>query len=1106
MSAGRFTARARPFDGGNAMFALGRRLSSSTVVAVVVGMLSGCDSPSLTGVYGDLQISADPPEFGETATLRFDEALGGVTANQSVWLRNAGRQSVTILAPTHRSGDSVLFAARPDANHSFALDIPVGRELRPNETIELQALLFASADTAPHQLAAEVSISASDTAPGRESVLLRLEAQVLPSPCKLPESIDFGLVLIGQEETRSLVLSNPTSTATDAQLGAPSPQDGDGATFSYKNGGPGAALSVPAGGSRELLLGFQPSEARPFQASIDITVAPGCQPSRVLLIGEGRSKLLEWDPPEVECGFVLPGRSVSREVRFTSSAQRPVELSSWRVVPGQDTVGEDFALPASSWGSLAAFVLEPGESLSRTVTCTPTSLGEKSAALVLATDLQGQEEIRVPLAEIGGGPRIEVFPEIIDFGTVAFVAGAALSETRELLVTNSGEAAPEHAEAAALHLGTAQANGDHGAPFIHVEPLTPETSPDEIELVIAASPSIAPAPFNNNLTLPIRLTPKSAGIKHARVEILSNDPERPRAAITVSAVAKQMPACEYRVSPSVLDFGVVQATAPKTMGFSFENLGQSPDALCLLTVEGITSGALDYSLPKAVQALEVAPGQKVAIPVTLKPRSIGDQSYSNIPGLVALRVSSPSAPEPAVVLQGGTGPACLALQPTELDFGALRPGEQSAERVIQILHLCAPTVKLHGVTIGSGAPQFQATLLTEIPADGIELENYYPKARPPAPELFPVSVRFAPQAPGEYLGSLVFEMEHRSGRMRHVLPLRGRAEPNRINVTSFQQEGGDSVDILLYLESGADGEPLNWPEEQIAARVPALLNHLSVSGNDFQIGVLRFCLLDSSASEWGTLSHGPQDPDRILRPTTAGLSEKLQQKIGEPQPILMLAYAYLGVAWFALTPPVSTGANAGFLRSGARFAFIHYAQHLDSDITSCQESPPFQYPYREIGQFAKAMTAALDGDEPKMSSAFLTPIRDDAGQDPHCRPPSAWFRYMYNPVPAQIFTAVTPGGFVGEACPARTSEFDYLVERIAEVASGLRTHFPLPTPPDLAAGPIEVTVDGVAVPSTDAQGELVWEYLPERNAVHFPVAKTPRPGQKVVLRYTARAP
>jgi hypothetical protein len=1078
------------------------------VVALVAAMLTRCSSPSLTGVYGDLQLSAGPPEFGKSATLQFGEALGGVEAKQSFWLRNVGPRRVTILAPMQRAGDSVLFAARSDADHSFALDVPVGRVIEPNETIEVRALLLAPDGTSSRQLAAEVSISASDTSPGQESVLLRLEAQVLPSPCKLPEGIDFGLVLIDQEEARSLVLSNPTSASAEAQLDMASPQDGDGAAFSYKNGGPGA-LSLPQGGSRELLLGFEPSEARPYQASIDITVAPGCEPSRVLLRGEGRSKLLEWDPPEVECGCVLPGRSVSREVRLTSSAQRPVELSSWQVVPGQETIEEDFALPAASWGSLTAFVLEPGESSSRTVTCTPTSLGEKRAALVLATSLQGQEEIRVPLSEIGGGPRIEVFPEIIDFGTVAFVPGAALSETRELVVTNSGEAAPENAEAAALYLGTAQGNGNYGAPFIHVEPLTPETSADEIELVIAASSSIAPPPFNNNRSLPVRLTPKSAGVKQARLEILSNDPERPRVAVTVTAVAKQMPACEYRVSPSVLDFGVVQTTAPKTLGFSFENLGQSPDALCLLSVEGITSGAPDYSLPKVVQALEVAPGQKVAIPVTLKPRGIGDQSYSDIPGLVALRVSSPSRREPAVALQGGTGPACLALQPTELDFGALRPGEQSAERVIQILHLCAPTVTLHQVAIGSGAPQFQATVLTEIPPDGVELENYYPKARPPAPELFPVSVRFAPQAPGEYLGSLVFDMEHRSGRMRHVLPLRGRAEPNRINETSFQQEGGDPVDILLYLWLGGGSEfdpgDLYWPDRQIAARVPALLNHLSVSGNDFQIGILRFAQIDALV-EWGALSYGPHDPDRILRPTTAGLTEKLQQKLGEPQPPEMLAYCYLGVAWFALTPPMITGPNAGFLRPGARFALLRFAQHTDTELNYCRESPPFPYPYREIGQFAKGLTAALTGDEPKMSSSFLIPIRDDAGQDPHCRPPPNSFGYMYNPVQPQIFTAVTPGGFVGEVCPADPSEYDYSIERIAEVASGLRTHFPLPTPPDLAAGPVEVAVDGVAVPSTDTQGELVWEYLPDRNAVHFPVAKTPRPGQKVVVRYSAQAP
>ncbi|MGC4118399.1 MAG: hypothetical protein QM765_28370 [Myxococcales bacterium] len=713
--------------------------------------------------------------------MRFEVALADVQPSRSFWLRNAGQRSLVIEAATHASGVPVLLGAPPDLQRPFALQLPVGRKLEAGESIEVQALALPASDP----LASEVLIRASDTAPGEESVLLRLEVSVLPSPCTLPEIVDFGQVGVGQEATRSVAIENPTFFEAEAYLGSPEPQPGDGTAFSYLNDGPGR-VSVPPLNSRDVLLGFKASEARQYQASIEIRAAEGCPPARVLLRGEGHSKLLDWAPAAIDCGCVLPGHSVSREIQFTNLSQRPVSLSQAKVELGTGAAVGDFVLPAGAWD---AFTLSAGEQASRSITCSPVGLGAKRAILALTSDVSGQENLRIPLAEMGGGPRIEVVPESVDFGVVAFVPGAALSEARSVRVINSGESAPENAFAAALHLGTAQSDGTYGAPFIHVVPLTPDTLVEEIELDLTSSPSIPTPPFDNTKDVAIRLTPKLAGSKLARVEILSNDPARPTVAITVKAEARQMPECRYRVSPAALDFGVVQATAPKTLGFSFENLGLAPDEKCLLTVVGLASGSPDYSLPAPVQALEVAPGEKVTIPVMLQPQGVGDQTYSDIPGRVALRVSSPSAPEPSVLLQGGNGPACLAIQPTELDFGSVRPGEQSAERAISLLHLCVPTVKLHGVFIGSGAPEFEATMLEAIPSAGKVLASDYPSEVPPGYAL--ASVRFAPKAPGEYRGTLVFDVEHHGGRMHHVLPIRGRASSDRTVEVSFVQGGGD---------------------------------------------------------------------------------------------------------------------------------------------------------------------------------------------------------------------------------------------------------------------------------------------------------------------------
>ncbi|MGC4118400.1 MAG: hypothetical protein QM765_28375 [Myxococcales bacterium] len=308
------------------------------------------------------------------------------------------------------------------------------------------------------------------------------------------------------------------------------------------------------------------------------------------------------------------------------------------------------------------------------------------------------------------------------------------------------------------------------------------------------------------------------------------------------------------------------------------------------------------------------------------------------------------------------------------------------------------------------------------------------------------------------------------------------------------------MDILIQAPDFAEDNW--WPQQQLAARVPAFLAHHSQAGSDFQIGVLHQCIFPDCQ---GGLSRSPADPDRILRPTTIGLEEQLVLRLaGDYPPPRGFYPQYYLYAWLTLTPPLLTGPNAGFARPDTRFVFVWISPFMDTYVIEPRESPPEASPHAEIGQLAKFMST-VSGGTPKLSSVFLTTLRNVVDAPPYyCRSNPTPFAHIA--VPPRIFSAATADSYTGEVCPADESEFDEIVERMAEVTSGLHTHFALPTQPDFGAGPIEVVIDGAPTPALNAQGEIVWEYQSGANAVHFPVAKTPRPGQKVLLRYHAQAP
>lgn len=572
----------------------------------------------------------------------------------------------------------------------------------------------------------------------------------------------------------------------------------------------------------------------------------------------------------------------------------------------------------------------------------------------------------------------------------------------------------------------------------------------------------------------------------------------------------------YQLSATELDFGIVHSTAPKRLGVVFENLGTQPGEDCLVSEVELEPGSPpDYVVVEDPHGtIEVKPGERKALVVELQPKRLGSDDMRELtPGTLRMQVSSPGAPQPVVQLNGATGPGCMALIPGELDFGNVAPGKRSEPKTVRLINICAQTLTLHSVRLAPGSSTaFQLALTTPIVAPGLPVFEDNQKGTNQnghvIPDTVPFSVAFEPSHLGPHWGAVELELSQGAGRIRHVVPLRGVGSASSLHSVVYEQEGGDPVDIVMVVAAwnGRTGESLR---QGMGAQVPAFLSHLLKSGNDFQIGVL-WANLDSLIDVRG-FEVGANHPDRILRPSTPRLIEQLQAKVD---------YAYLDVfgkggqsawnqyhAWRSLVPPNSIGVNAGFLRSEARLALLF----LLGAAGETHGLPAFPVvhsltPPGDPGQYAVAFAGlkALEHPNPLSIGALVWMRPEPPFRDPRCLDGGSGVGWVFYQNVYKVLAAATRGT-LEEACPEE-SEWPAIAESMAEVASGLRTRFALGQKPDFAKGPIEVKVDGIRVPATDAQGSPVWSYEPERNSVRFVLARTPMPGQKVEVTFHSVVP
>jgi hypothetical protein len=441
-------------------------------------------------------------------------------------------------------------------------------------------------------------------------------------------------------------------------------------------------------------------------------------------------------------------------------------------------------------------------------------------------------------------------------------------------------------------------------------------------------------------------------------------------------------------------------------------------------------------------------------------------------------------PEPVLRVEGAGVAHTYLVDPGSIDFGPVAPGCTQRE-VIHLYHR-GRRARVSAVRLGRGthadfsivrAPTSTVTFRME--ARGV------------------VEVSFNPSGGGPRHGSI--EIVPDDGASPIVIPLFGEASDREVIETHDHRPR--PVDLLVVTTLGGGIPGLDRIVETLFSEEPrAQVSHINHNA-DFGPWHRPLCPwhrhgrpLDDMPDDafpprqrperfegaCGYFAIGPTQPD--------GFGEREAWRIlssaSQPSPTeairRMLAYyrgsfGQIGYGMsldlhYALSEPLITGWNRGFLRREATLGVVFYVTHA----LQLSEIDPF------IAADLRSVYGSWRPDRALMSSIFDGPCPFDFDG------------------PFLEGTIATPrmGGLVETTC--EPDAFDHILAGGLPLP-GRRARFELRHRPEPST--LEVRIDGRVVPQRDASRRLQWWYQPEYQTVRFDLQNVPPADAPLELRY-----
>ncbi|MBI5684477.1 MAG: choice-of-anchor D domain-containing protein [Verrucomicrobia bacterium] len=586
------------------------------------------------------------PNLGATpASLAFGTVNVGANGTMTAMISNTGSLAANVTSLTLTGSLNFSLVGAPATPFAVA---PGG-----SSTITVRYTPSAAG-------AASGSLAIATTDPAHPSLSVALSGTGAANAVAVsPSSLSFGAVLIGNNSTLMLTISNSGNAAGTVSSIAKS----GSANFALGAGAPATPFTVAAGASINIPVVYTPTAAGAASGMLTITSNNPTTPvATVALSGTGNAPAvssLSATPTSLAFGSLSVGTPASQSVTLRNSGTASATVSSL-------ALGGSADFKMATGTPATPLTVAAGGTVTLSVVYTPSVASAASGTLTIASNDPANPQIAIALSGTGTASHMTVSPVALDFGS----STVGTTVTRTTTVSNSGNAA---GSVTALSL-----TGSTDFSLASTNPALPIT--------------VQP---NASVTITAVYRPTAAGAASGALQVVTDDPS---AALTSVALTGSGTAVvttpSINVNPTSLALGNVNVGSTKTATATIQNTGTASLTVSALTVSGDTAFSASPAAP-----LTVAVGASATVTVTYAPTSAGASAGA------ALQIASndPAKPTVSVTLSGAGVQSRIGVSPASLAFGSVNVGA-SKSLTVRITNSGSAAGSVSSITLnGSGA-------------------------------------------------------------------------------------------------------------------------------------------------------------------------------------------------------------------------------------------------------------------------------------------------------------------------------------------------------------------------------------------------------------------
>ncbi len=613
------------------------------------------------------------------------------------------------------------------------------------------------------------------------------------------------------------------------------------------------------------------------------------------LVGTSLSPYLVLAPPEIGFGAVPIGDTVTDVVVARNDGQARATIDSTTLAPnpldGDDEI-QIVSIGGEAYDGFGEANLEPGDSMEIVVSYTPADNDNDSETMVVRSN---DPELPIQSVRIAGrpaAPRLEVFPQLVDFGAAA---PGFTTVDKEVVIRNAGTDT--------LELDPLLFRGDE---FGAIQMLNIDLMPSELDA-------------DESFTLRMRYDPPRVedvddDAYFGSVFVLPlNDPSTTEVIVQLQAFRSDAPECELSLAGPTINFGTVPRGTLAEGTSVLRNRGSGPCEVVSASLDRslldiVFSNYFDFVSLEPAAPFTLGPGDEATLTASYFPRTLTPLSETfGDRGRVTLRVQDPFAEVRDVECGSGTGCgidltgrsaiAEISVIPGNLDVGLVTLGCNSQTQAVRVYNTGSAEVQVNNIALEGCTSEFVLSGLPSLPASLVR------------GEFIEVDLTYAPVDLGEDRCRIVVEGTSEGGG-RIVVPVRGEGVNFSRTVDSFEQVSGRAVDVLFVVDnSGSMGEE----QSNLARNFDAFIRAADTWDSDFQIGVVTTQIEGDVRDPAGGGSRQPGEllgSPRIITPDTPSYASVFSENVRVGTGDAGTAESGLESARIALTDPVITDLEA----------------------------------------------------------------------------------------------------------------------------------------------------------------------------------------------------